>query len=217
MSDVRAVMRTAGTPRLVVALPVPDALLLRALDNARFAPTVGNRQGWHVVVVKDKATRRALHDLYQPPWQAYLAERYGLVPGAPPPPDLPPALRDTMEFADRLHEVPVHLLISVELSTLAVTDRDLARQSIVGGGSVYPFVQNLLLGLRQEGLGAALTTLLIPAELRVKELIGIPDGHALAALVAIGYPAARLPTRLRRRPVEEFTTRDHFDGEPFRT
>jgi len=120
-----------------------------------------------------------------------------------------------MEFAERLHEVPVHLLVTVELSTLAVTDRDLGRQSIVGGGSVYPFVQNLLLGLRQEGLGAALTTLLIPAEPRVKELLGIPEEHALAALVAVGYPAGPLPTRLRRKAVEEFTTRDRFDGEPF--
>ena len=210
-------MRTAGTTRRFLPDPVPDALLHRVLDNARFAPNGGNRQGWHVVVVSDRATRRALHDLYQPPWQAYLAERYGLAPGAPPPSDLPLALRRTMGFADQLHEVPVHLLVSVELSTLAVTDRHLARQSIVGGGSIYPFVQNLLLGLRQEGLGAALTTLLIPAEPAVKELIGIPDGHALAALVAVGYPATPLPTRLRRRAVEEFTTRDRFAGEPFRT
>jgi nitroreductase len=208
-------MRTAGTTRRFLTDPVPDALLHRILDNARFAPNGGNRQGWHVIVVKDKATRRALHDLYQPPWRAYLAERYGLGPGAVPGPDLPPALRRTMEFAERLHEVPVHLLVTVELSTLAVTDRDLGRQSIVGGGSVYPFVQNLLLGLRQEGLGAALTTLLIPAEPRVKELLGIPEEHALAALVAVGYPAGPLPTRLRRKAVEEFTTRDRFDGEPF--
>ncbi len=208
-------MRTAGTTRRFLTDPVPDALLHRILDNARFAPNGGNRQGWHVIVVKDEATRRSLHDLYQPPWRAYLAERYGLAPGAVPGPDLPPALRRTMEFAERLHEVPVHLLVTVELSTLAVTDRDLGRQSIVGGGSVYPFVQNLLLGLRQEGLGAALTTLLIPAETKVKELLGIPEEHALAALVAVGYPAGPLPTRLRRKAVEEFTTRDRFDGEPF--
>ena len=65
-------------------------------------------------------------------------------------------------------------------------------------------------------MGAALTTLLIPAEPRVKELLGIPQEHALAALVAVGYAAGPLPTRLRRKPVEEFTTRDRFDGEPFR-
>jgi nitroreductase len=210
-------MRTAGTTRRFLTDPVPDGVLHRVLDNARFAPNGGNRQGWHVVVVTDPATRRALHDLYQPPWQAYLAERYGIAPGAPPAPDLPVALRRTIEFAERLHEVPVHLLITVDLGALAVTDRSLPRQSIVGGGSVYPFVQNLLLGFRQEGLGAALTTLIIPAEAGVKELLAIPAEHAIAALIGVGYPAGPLPTKLRRKPVEEFATRDSFDGEPFLT
>lgn len=208
-------MRTAGTTRRFLPDPVPDAVLHRVLDNARFAPNGGNRQGWHVIIVSDPATRRALHDLYQPPWQAYLTERYGLEPGARPSPELPAALRRTMEFAERLHDVPVHLLVTVELGALAVTDRNLPRQSIVGGGSVYPFVHNLLLGLRQEGLGAALTTLIIPAEPKVKEVLAIPEEHALAALIAVGYPEDPLPTRLRRKPVEEFTTRDRFDGRAF--
>ena len=208
-------MRTAGTTRRFLPDPVPDAVLHRVLDNARFAPNGGNRQGWHVIVVADPSTRRSLHDLYQAPWQAYLAERYGLAPGTPPGPDLPAALRRTMEFAERLYEVPVHLLVTVDLRALAVTDRNLSRQSIVGGGSVYPFVHNVLLGLRQEGLGAALTTLIIPVEPKVKELLAIPEDHALAALIAAGYPADPLPTKLRRKPVEEFATRDRFDGLPF--
>ena len=166
-------------------------------------------------VCTDGRTQRALHDLYQPPWQEYLGERYGLAPGARPGPDTPPALQRTMEFAERLYEVPVHLLVTVDLRALAVTDKGLARQSIVGGGSVYPFVHNLLLGFRREGLGAALTTLIIPVEPRVKELLAIPDEHAIAALIGVGYSADPLPTKLRRKPVEEFATRDRFDGEPF--
>jgi nitroreductase len=208
-------MRRAGTTRRFLPDPVPDAILHRVLDNARFAPNGGNRQGWHVIVVSDPTTRRTLHDLYQAPWQAYLTERYGLAPGTRPSPDLPAPLRRSMEFAERLHEVPVHLLVTVDLGTLAVTDRDLARQSIVGGGSVYPFVQNLLLGLRQEGLGAALTTLIIPVEPKVKDLLAIPEEQAIAALIAVGYAADPLPTKLRRKAVEEFTTRDKFDGKPF--
>jgi nitroreductase len=208
-------MRTAGTTRRFLPDPVPDSILHRVLDNARFAPNGGNRQGWHVIVVTDPGTRQALHDLYQPPWQAYLTERYGLAPGMPPSPDLPAALRRTMEFAENLYAVPVHLLVTVDLRALAVTDRSLPRQSIVGGGSVYPFIHNLLLGLRQEGLGAALTTLIIPVEPKVKALLAIPEEHALAALIAVGYPDQPLPTKLKRKAVAEFATRDRFDGEPF--
>lgn len=210
-------MRTAGTTRRFLSDPVSDESLYRVLENARFAPNGGNRQGWHVVVVKDPAVRRRLHDLYQPHWKAYLAERYGVVESEPPPADLPLNLRRSMDFAEHLGEVPVHLLVSVDLRLVQVTDRGLPRQSIVGGGSVYPFVQNLLLGFRAEGLGAALTTLLIPAEAEVKELLAIPPEQALAALIAVGHPAGPLPTRLKRKAVEEFATRDRFDGEPFRS
>ena len=58
------VMRTTFSSREFTADSVPDALLAKILDNARFAPSGGNRQGWRVVVVKDPATRTALRDLY---------------------------------------------------------------------------------------------------------------------------------------------------------
>ena len=209
-------MRTAGTTRRFRPDRVPDEVLYRVFENARFAPNGGNRQGWHVVVVSDPAVRRQLHDLYQPHWRAYLTERYGIPDGQPAPPDAPRNLKRSMEFADHLAEVPVHLLVTVDLRLVQVTDRHLDRLSIVGGGSVYPFVQNLLLGFREEGLGAALTTLLIPAEPAVKELLRIPPEQAIAALIAIGYPEGPLPTKLTRKPVEEFATRERFDGPGFR-
>ena len=82
--------------------------------------------------------------------------------------------------------MPLHLVVGVRLDDLAVTDADLPRRSIVGGASIYPFVQNLLLALRAEGLGAAMTTLLVPAEEAVRELLGIPQEIALAAHVGVG-------------------------------
>src|SRR5690606_7393842 len=64
--------------------PVPDDVLARVLDTARFAPSGGNRQGWRVVVVEDPAVRRRLRDLYLDGWYPYLAMRAaGLTPWAP--------------------------------------------------------------------------------------------------------------------------------------
>ncbi len=45
-------MRTAATTRRFRPDPVPDDVVYRVLDSARFAPSGGNRQGWHVIVVR---------------------------------------------------------------------------------------------------------------------------------------------------------------------
>ena len=49
------VMRRAPSTRHFTDEPVPREVLERVLDNARFAPSGGNRQGWRVVVVTDRA------------------------------------------------------------------------------------------------------------------------------------------------------------------
>jgi nitroreductase len=214
--DLYEVMRDAPATRRFRPDPVAREVLVRVLDAARFAPSGGNRQGWRVIAVEDGGTRRALRDLYQPPWRAYF-ERTGAAtmladPGAHDPARIR-LLRRTDEFADRLHEVPLHLIVCVRIADLAITDEGLDRPSIVGGASIYPFVQNILLALRAEGLGASLTTLLIPAEPAVKRLLAIPDELAIAAYIAAGHRADPWPKELRRRPVSEFAFAERY-GEP---
>jgi nitroreductase len=209
-------MRCAPTSRRFTEEPVAPGVLRRALDNARFAPSGGNRQGWRVVVVRDAERRRALRDLYVPSWNAYM-EHTGGAQMLRSPDDFDGArvrmVQGADEYAQKLDEVPLHLVVGVRLDDLAVTDAKLPRQSIVGGASIYPFVQNLLLALRSEGLGAAMTTLLVPAEAAVKELLGIPDDVALAAHIGVGHRADDWPKRLSRKPVEEFAFSERF-GEP---
>jgi nitroreductase len=108
----------------------------------------------------------------------------GLVPFAPqqdgrwsgPAIDLEAARRVPRpnEFADHLDTVPVLLLLLANLNALACVDNGLDRQSIVGGASIYPFAQNILLAARNEGLGGVLTSVLVRQEPAVRELVGIP-------------------------------------------
>jgi nitroreductase len=207
--DFRAVIETTGTCRFYRPDPIPDDVLARVLDAARFAPTGGNRQGVRFIVVRDAAKRRRLQELYLPLWEQYVA-RVTSRSGAP----TPTLLANADDFAHHLAEVPAMIVVCAHLGDLMATDRHLERLSIVGGASVYPAVQNLLLAARAEGLGTALTTLLCALEPQVKELLGIPaEGIATAAMVTIGYPAKGFPKRLARRPLADVCFAEAW-GEP---
>jgi nitroreductase len=200
MSDLHEVIRSAPTTRRYTDEPVDPEAIRRALDTARFAPSGGNRQGWSVIVVRDAATRQALSDLYQPTWDEYTAT-WGAMDEDSPRGRM---MRSADRYARNIHEIPVHLVVCVEMAALAIFDTNLDRTSICGGASIYPFVQNLMLCLRAEGLGAAMTTILMAAEPQAKELLGIPEGVAIAAQVTVGHRAADHWPKLSRKPVEEF-------------
>jgi nitroreductase len=199
------VMRAAGSVRRFRSDPVPLQTVYRVLDNARFAPSGGNRQGWRVIVVTDPSVRAKLGELFRTSWYTYHAPLFAA--GGRPRPD---------EYVEHVHEVPVHLIVLVAEQSITTTIEALDTSRVVGGGSIYPFVQNILLGVREQGLGTALTTVLVPMEAQVKQLLGIPAGYTVAAHLTIGWPAGAAPTRLRRRPVEEFATVDSFAGPPLR-
>jgi nitroreductase len=204
--ELTEAMRTTGTCRRFRPDPVPDEVLHRAFDAARFGPQGGNRQPVRWIVVRDPVLKKTLADLYQPLWDDYLGGRAGS-------PELPPSVAAADRFAQRLAEVPAIVVVCAELTSLLATDAELGRLSVVGGGSIYPVVQNLCLALRDQGVATAFTTLLCRVEPRVRELLGIPDGTITAGHLAVGYPERPFPTRLRRAPVEDVVFADGY-GKP---
>ncbi len=218
--DLTEVMRTTFSCREWTDEPVDDATLYRILDVARFAPNGGNRQGWHVTVVKDRATRERFVPLILPTTSVYVAQ---VQAGEAPWNTIDPTSVDVEAEAAaarpfpgvaEMIDAPVVLVISVDLRVVASFDKNLARIGVISGASIYPFVWNVLLAARNEGLGGVLTTYLAGAEPEVQALLGLPPSHAVAALVPLGHPVKQL-TKLRRKAVEEFTTIDRFDGSPF--
>jgi nitroreductase len=215
--DLYDVMRTTGAVRDYTGDPLVDDVLERILDNARFAPSGGNRQGTHVVIVRDAQTRERLIELTIPGTQRYIAQlRNGEGPWNP----LQPCGVDTQTIAavevppqSPLRGADVVLVVCVDLAVVAAFDQDLDRIGLIAGASVYPFVWNILLAARNEGYGGVLTTNVVAEEPRVKELLGIPDTYAIAAVLPLGKPV-RQPTKLTRRPVAEIATRERFDGQP---
>ncbi len=226
--DLIEALRTTGAVREFTSEPVPDEVLARVLDNARFAPSGGNRQGWRVVVVKDGDTRRRLRDLYLDGWYPYLAmTAAGLTPWSPvsdreaearavaaAPRVAEEAASGPGGFAEHLDRVPALLVLFADLRALAAVDRDLDRYTLAGGASIYPFAWNVLLAARAEGLGGVVTTMPILREDEVKALFDAPEELVLAAVIALGHPVHR-PRRLTRSAVPEWASVDRVGGTPF--
>jgi len=225
--DLQESLRTTGAVRRFTTEPVDDATVYALLDDARFAPSGGNRQGWRVAVVKDIERRRQLGVLMQTVWNEYRsADGASTAPFAvvddegEPTPAADPGVAAGAPFVandllDHITEIPVVLTVAADLRRIAMMDRDLDRVPITGGASIYPFCWNLMLAARARGLGGVITTFLARAEPAARSIIGLPPASAIAATIFIGHPVHQ-PTRLRRDPVESFTTIDSFDGEPFR-
>jgi nitroreductase len=213
------VMRTTSAVREFTEDPLPDEVLCRILDNARFAPSGGNRQGAHVVVVRDRQARERLVELTKPAARRYAAQiKAGESPWNSmhppgPTPDEIAATDGPAALVEPLRTAAVVVVVFVDLSVVASVDQDLDRVGLVSGASVYPLVWNILLAARNEGFGGTITTMAAAEEARVKELLGAPSEFAVAAVVPLGKPVRQL-TRLRRRAVSEFVTRERVDGAP---
>lgn len=213
-------MRTTFSCREWTDEPVDDETLYRILEVARFAPNGGNRQGWHVIVIKDRSIREQLIPLIKPTTSVYVAQTMaGESPWNsvhPTAVDIDEAIAADPDFPglDALVDVPVLLAVTVDMAKVASFDKDLNRVGVISGASIYPFVWNILMAARNEGLGGVLTTYLAGKEPEAQAVLGVPEHHAVAALVPIGHPVKQL-TKLKRGPVEGFTTIDRFDGPAF--
>ena len=217
--ELNDVMRTTFAARDYTGEDLPDNLIYDLIENARFAPSGGNRQGNRVIVVRSQETRNALSRLAEPaakryvaqmkagesPWNAVTptsvtSEEIEATPAAPP-------------LINSFKEASVVLVFVVDLRVVASMDQDLDRIGVISGASIYPFVWNVLLGARQSGFGGTITTLAAARESEVQSLLNIPKEFAVAAVVPLGKPVKQF-TKLKRNSVEEIASVEYFDGKP---
>jgi nitroreductase len=216
--DLYDVMSTLRAVRRLRPDPIPADVLERVLQAACWAPTGGNMQPWRIIVVRSAENKQALAEIYGPEWRTYTefsrrrAERQ----------QMPDADKAKFErtlaagdyLAEHLAEAPAILLFIADPSMMAITDKNLDRISMVGGGSVYTAVENAMLACVAEGLGCTLTTLHCLREPLVKAALGIPASWATLAMVPIGYPLGRGHGPITRRPPAALVFDDAF-GVPW--
>ncbi len=212
MADLYETMSTLRAVRRLRPDPIPPAVMDRVLQAACWAPTGGNQQPWRVVVVTDSAVKQQLKDIYQSEWSKYSVKFMTNLAGLPA--DQFEKWQRTGKAGDylaaNLQSAPAIMVFCANPANMAITDAKLDRVSMVGGGSVYPAVQNLMLACVAEGLGCTLTTLHCLREQEVIEVLGVPDGWATVAMVPIGYPVGRGHGPITRQPPSAMAYQNRF-------
>lgn len=205
-------MRTLRAVRKLRPDPIPEAVLRRIFEAATWAPNGGNRQPWRMIAVRDGAVKKRLGELYTSHWAPYAVTYAKGFTKAPQ--DVREKHERTIAagnyLASHMHEAPVLVIVCFHPAMLAVTDAAQERVSVVGGGSIYPAVENLLLAARAEGLGCVLTTLLCAEEAEVKKLLDIPAEWGTAAMIPLGYPVGQGHGPISRKPVGELFFQDRW-------
>jgi nitroreductase len=177
--------------RLDFSRPVEAELIRECLELAVQAPTGGNRQTWHFVVVTDAKQRQALGDIYRRGYIFYrqqLAAMEAKQGGRALPPDREAILnkvRSSSEYlADHMGEVPVLIVPCIHGRVEGLT----AVEQAGIWGSILPAVWSLMLAARARGLGTCWTTIHLYNEQEAADALGIPyEKVTQAALIPLAY------------------------------
>ncbi len=186
--------------RLDFERPVERQVIEECLQIAIQAPTGGNSQGWHFLIVSDPAKKEAIGALYRDSFQIYARSRQEQAAtsgqGDLYEKQQARVAKSAVYLARRMGEAPLMILpcIHGRVENLGV----LAQAGLYG--SILPAAWSLMLALRARGLGTAWTTLHLRYEKEVARILDIPDSVTQAALLPVAYftgddfkPARRIP------------------------
>jgi nitroreductase len=208
--EYEALMETIRGRRSVRSfLPraVPEDLVERLCEAARWAPSAGNRQPFRVLVVDDATLKEAMAGEVRA-----VVER--IVAAARP--DRAPDLATYLENFSHFVTAPVVLAVvfrqGPDLLALGrkagVADPavDGQRMLVDAVSSASAAIQNLLLAAHTLGLGACWMTGPLVAADGLRRCLEVTKGWEIAALVPVGY-ADEEPQPPKRRPLQRLIQR----------
>ena len=171
--------------------PVHEEIVEAILAAAIRAPSAGNRQPWHFIVIRDRETKRRFGEWYLDSWRQIVSTMGDEASSE--------SYRSGGDLARQMEDIPVLILACVDRGTSTMSS------------SIYPAVQNLMLAARALGLGTVLTTNHMWFEQEVKTFLGIPEDVDTAALIPVGYPAEGVHFGgSRRKPLNEVVSHDRW-------
>jgi nitroreductase len=189
--------------------PVPEEMLLQALELATYAPNAGNQQNWKFYLILKPATIKAVADAVQAS-----ADYVATWPEAAKSGD---SVTKMMQKLSLFRSAPALIVVAASQYQSAVEQlvvlrekndpkaklihewRNIANSRIQ---SVSSAIAYLLLVLHQMGLGAVWMTGPLQAKGEIEKVLGISSPMDAVALIPVGYPAETPPLR-ERKPIKD--------------
>lgn len=205
--DVHEALYTTRAMRRCTTDPIPLDVQQRILDAAIRAPTGGDMQHWRFLLVESAGVKAQLGPVYRDClaslWETIYAARVAAAAANPDDPESRRFLtmqRSAQHLADHFEEYPLLLVSFV--------------QSDPTGGSIFPATWSAMLAARAEGVGSALTSVMMFQADKVLSILGVPEGEGwlFSSCVTFGYPTGTWGVA-PRRPVHEVSYRDQW-GSP---
>jgi nitroreductase len=214
LEQVERLLTTTRTvrKRLDLDRPVEPEVITECLRLATFAPSASNTQLWRWVVVTDEDKRAEVAGWYRKAYDdamARAADGEGDMAAYANDPAMAKIIESSVYLLEHLHRVPVYV-IPCYLERPPVEGGNIALTSMYG--SILQAAWSLQLALRSRGLGSAWTTMHLMYEGEVGEALGIPEDVTQVALLPIAYTKGTDFRPAPRRPVEEVTFWNGWDG-----
>lgn len=206
--DVREALYTTRAMRRVTPDPIPDDVQARIMDAAIRAPSGGNSQHWRFLLVDDPAIKARIAPLYRGAltdlWGSFYKDRIDAAEADPDRAESTQMLRIKRSadwLADHFAEVPLLLFGFAQHDPT--------------GSSIFPAIWSAQLAARAEGVGSALTSVLLFRNDEVLEILGVPadEGWNMACCVSFGYPTGRWGVAART-PADDVTYRNRWGTAP---
>ncbi|MEW2630525.1 nicotinate-nucleotide--dimethylbenzimidazole phosphoribosyltransferase [Streptomyces sp. NPDC048389] len=154
--------------------PIPHDVLLRVLEAAHTAPSVGHSQPWDFVVIRSAETRRTMHELAQRQREAYAKS-------------LPKGR------AKQFKELKIEAILDTPVNIVVTADPTRGGRHTLGRHTqpqMAPYssalaVENLWLAARAEGLGVGWVSFFDEREM--VRTLGLPEHLEVVAYLCVGY------------------------------
>jgi nitroreductase len=208
-AELTKLIKTRRSIRSFQDKPVPETLLVQAIETATWAPNGGNAQNWRFFIILDKKVINSISDIIQTNMKTMMS--WPEMANA-----APPFSRAGNPPASPLSTAPALIVVAAIRSSNPMVDAMMkrsktdpkAKQMLDGLQVVAPGVQStsaaiayLMLILHQMGLGSLWMTGALHTKAEIEKLLKLPAGLDVVTLIPVGYPAEN-PTK-DRKPVSE--------------